>query len=46
MKRIRDILCLPMQKRAELALREAVDKVIREHARLGLPSMSAVTARS
>ena len=26
-----------MEKRAELAFREAVDDVIREHARLGLP---------
>jgi hypothetical protein len=31
------ILRLPMEKRAELALREAVDEVIAEHARLGLP---------
>ena len=28
---------LPMEKRAELALREAVRDVIAEHARLGLP---------
>jgi len=28
---------LPLEKRAELALREAVDEVISEHARLGLP---------
>jgi len=28
---------LPLQRRAELALREAVDEVISEHARLGLP---------
>jgi len=28
---------LPVQRRAELALREAVDEVISEHARLGLP---------
>jgi hypothetical protein len=33
----RSILRLPMEKRAELALREAVDGVIAEHARLGLP---------
>jgi hypothetical protein len=26
-----------MEKRAEMALREAVDEVIAEHARLGLP---------
>ena len=31
------ILRLPMEKRAELALREAVAEVIREHARVGLP---------
>jgi hypothetical protein len=31
------ILRLPMEKRAELALREAVNDVIAEHARLGLP---------
>lgn len=38
MKRTREsILRLPMEKRAELALREAVDEVIAEHARLGLP---------
>jgi hypothetical protein len=38
MKRSRQsILRLPMEKRAELAFREAVDEVIREHARLGLP---------
>lgn len=28
---------LPLEKRAELAFREAVDDVISEHARLGLP---------
>ena len=38
MKRTRQsILRLPMEKRAEMALREAVDEVIAEHARLGLP---------
>lgn len=38
MKRSRQsILRLPMEKRAELAFREAVDEVILEHARLGLP---------
>ena len=38
MKRIRNsILCLPMENRAELAFREAVDDVIAGHARLGLP---------
>jgi len=31
------ILRLPLQKRAELALHKAVEEVIREHARLGLP---------
>jgi hypothetical protein len=36
MKRTREnILRLPMEKRAELALREAVDEVITEHVRLG-----------
>jgi hypothetical protein len=38
MKRTREgILRLPLEKRAELAMREAVDDVIAEHARLGLP---------
>jgi hypothetical protein len=38
MKRTREnILRLPMEKRAELAFREAVDEVITENARLGLP---------
>ena len=38
MRRIRkSILRLPMEKRAGLALQEAVDEVIAEHARLGLP---------
>lgn len=32
-----NVLRLPMEKRAELALREAVNDVIAEHARLGLP---------
>ena len=31
------VLRLPLQKRAELALHKAVEGVIREHARLGLP---------
>jgi hypothetical protein len=31
------ILRLPLEKRAEMAFREAVDEVIAEHARLGLP---------
>ena len=31
------ILRLPLQKRAELALHKAVEGVIEEHARLGLP---------
>jgi hypothetical protein len=31
------ILRLPLEKRAELAFQEAVDEVIVEHARLGLP---------
>ena len=33
----KSILRLPLQKRAELALRKAVEGVIEEHARLGLP---------
>ena len=38
MKRERDIILrLPLEKRAELAFREAVEEVIAEHARLGLP---------
>ena len=38
MKRTRkSILRLPLEKRAELAFQEAVDEVIVEHARLGLP---------
>ncbi|MGA9305872.1 MAG: hypothetical protein WBW31_10775 [Candidatus Sulfotelmatobacter sp.] len=38
MKRTRErILRLPLEKRAELAMREAVDGVIDEHAHLGLP---------
>jgi len=37
-KRIpRNILRLPLEKRAEMAFREAVAEVIDEHARLGLP---------
>ena len=38
MKRTRaNFLRLPLEKRAEMAFREAVDEVIAEHARLGLP---------
>ncbi len=33
----RNILRLPMEKRVQMALREAVNGVIDEHARLGLP---------
>ena len=33
----KNILRLPIEKRAEIALREAVKGVIDEHARLGLP---------
>jgi hypothetical protein len=33
----RSILRLPLEKRAEMAFREAVNEVIDEHARLGLP---------
>ena len=38
MRRVpKNILRLPLEKRAEMAFREAVDEVIDEHARLGLP---------
>ena len=33
----KSVLRLPMEKRAELAFKEAVEEVIDEHARLGLP---------
>ena len=33
----KSILRLPMEKRAEMAFKEAVEEVIDEHARLGLP---------
>jgi hypothetical protein len=33
----KSILRLPLEQRAEMAFREAVDEVIEEHARLGLP---------
>jgi hypothetical protein len=33
----KNILRLPLEKRAEMAFREAVDEVIDEHVRLGLP---------
>jgi hypothetical protein len=32
-----DILRLPLEKHAEVAFQEAVEEVIDEHARLGLP---------
>ena len=31
------VLRLPLEKRAEIAFKEAVEEVIDEHARLGLP---------
>jgi len=38
MKRVpKHILRLPLEKRAEMAFKEAVEEVIDEHARLGLP---------
>lgn len=38
MKRVpQSILRLPLGKRAEMAFREAVEEVIDEHVRLGLP---------
>ncbi|HXJ88918.1 MAG TPA: hypothetical protein VMS18_19025 [Candidatus Binatia bacterium] len=33
----KNILRLPMEKRAEMAFKEAVEEVIDEHARLNLP---------
>lgn len=33
----RDVLRLPLEKRAEIAFRVAVAKAIEEHTRLGLP---------
>ena len=33
----KDVLRLPLEKRAEIAFRVAVAKAIEEHARLGLP---------
>ena len=32
-----EILSLPLEVRAEMAMKEAVDKVIEEHIRLGIP---------
>jgi hypothetical protein len=36
-KAAKTILRLPLEKRAEMAFNEAVEEVIDEHARLGLP---------
>lgn len=36
-KAAKTILRLPLEKRAEMAFKEAVEEVIDEHARLGLP---------
>jgi hypothetical protein len=33
----KSVLGLPLEKRAEIAIKEAVEEVIDEHARLGLP---------
>lgn len=33
----KSVLRLPLEKRAEMAFKEAVEEVIDEHARLGLP---------
>jgi len=33
----KSVLRLPLEKRAEIAFKEAVEEVIHEHARLGLP---------
>jgi len=33
----KNVLRLPLEKRAEMAFKEAVEEVIDEHARLGLP---------
>jgi len=38
MKRVpKSVLRLPLERRAEMAFKEAVEEVIDEHARLGLP---------
>jgi hypothetical protein len=38
MKRVsKHVLRLPLEKRAEMAFKEAVEEVIEEHARLGMP---------
>ena len=36
-KKHKSVLRLPLEKRAELALREAVEEVISEHLRMGIP---------
>jgi len=36
-EKAKTILRLPLEKRAEMAFKEAVEEVIDEHARLGLP---------
>jgi hypothetical protein len=36
-KASKQVLRLPLEKRAEMAFKEAVEEVIYEHARLGLP---------
>jgi hypothetical protein len=36
-KALKSILRLPLEKRAEMAFEEAVNEVIEEHARLGMP---------
>lgn len=33
----KSVLRLPLEKRAEIAFKEAVEEVVDEHARLGLP---------
>lgn len=40
-----NILALPLEDRAEMALKAAVEKVIAEHARQGLPIYICVKAR-
>jgi aspartate oxidase len=42
----KEIMRLPMEKRAELAFREAVAEVIAEHARLGSRFTLDATAKS
>jgi hypothetical protein len=42
---LKDVLRLPLEKRAEMAFKVAVAKAIEEDARLGLPSMSGAIVK-